>query len=107
MPRLDARLGWVVLVFIVIVWDVAAALNNTDSLTSVFRRGVAETWWRWPVLAVTLFLLVHLFSPPSFRKYDPIDRLYYRLNPVTSDNPDLYVERPQGPVPPSGPTPRG
>jgi hypothetical protein len=77
---------------VVVVWDLFAALTNGESLTYVFRRGVAETGWRWPVLILIIFLLIHLFMPPDLRKYDPIDRLYKRLNPAYSmpSHPDEH-----------------
>ena len=64
---------------VVVVWDLLAALTNGESLTYVFRRGVAETGWR------------HLFLPPTLRKHDPIDRLYRRLNPAYSKSSDPHV----------------
>jgi hypothetical protein len=63
-----ARVGWFLLLVVVVGTDVIAAMNNRDSLTSTFRRAVAET--------------------PSLRKYDPLDRLYYRLNPAGGAPPD-------------------
>jgi hypothetical protein len=76
------------LLLVVVVWDLFAALTNGESLTYVFRRGVAETWWRWPVLLLIILLLVHLFLPPDLRKHDPIDRLYQRMNPAYSMPPE-------------------
>jgi len=84
---LSANLAWVLLVVFVVGFDVVAALNNKESLTSTFRRGVAETWWRWPVLVFIVLLVTHLFLPPSLRKYDPVDRLYYRVNPISAPGP--------------------
>jgi hypothetical protein len=83
---LKGRTGWFILLGIVVafvvVWDVAAARSNGESLTYTFRRNVSETAWRWPVLLFVLLLLAHLFMPPGLRKYDPIDRLYKRYNPA-------------------------
>ena len=93
-----ARVGWFLLLVVVVTTDVIAAMNNKDSLTSTFRRAVAETGWRWPVLVIIVLLVAHLYMPPSLRKYDPLDRLYYRLDPAgappeigapdTPDTPD-------------------
>jgi hypothetical protein len=68
----------------VVGWDLLAARTNGESLTYVFRRGVAETAWRWPVLILIILLTIHLFLPPRLRKHDPIDRLYQRFNPAYS-----------------------
>ena len=73
---------------VVVGTDVFAATNNRDSLTSTFRKGVAATGWRWPVLILIVLLVAHLYMPPSLRKYDPLDRLYYRLNPAGGAPPD-------------------
>ena len=35
--------------------------------------------WRWPVGAFVVLLVVHLFLPARLWRYDPVDRLYYRL----------------------------
>jgi hypothetical protein len=83
-----ARVGWFLLLVVVVGTDVVAAMNNKDSLTSTFRRAVAETGWRWPVLIIIVLLVAHLYMPPSLRKYDPLDRLYYRLNPAGGAPPD-------------------
>ena len=82
--------------------DVFAAMNNRDSLTSTFRKGVAETGWRWPVLVLIVLLVAHLYMPPSLRKYDPIDRLYYRLNPAGAPPEESAPARP-----PERPSPDG
>jgi hypothetical protein len=93
-----ARRGWYVLLTVVVVTvavvDTWAARNNQESLTSTFRRGVAETAWRWPVLVFIVLLVAHLFMPPGLRKYDPLDRLYYRINPVSApdDTPGTASE---------------
>jgi hypothetical protein len=83
-----ARIGWFLLLVVVVGTDVVAAMNNKDSLTSTFRRGVAETGWRWPVLVIIVLLVAHLYMPPSLRKYDPLDRLYYRVNPAGDPPPE-------------------
>ena len=88
---MKGRYGWLLLLLVVVVWDVLAALTNGESLTYVFRRGVAETGWRWPVLIVIILVTIHLFLPPSLRKHDPIDRLYVRLNPAYSKSSDPHV----------------
>jgi hypothetical protein len=82
-----ARIGWFLLLVVVVGTDVIAALNNKDSLTSTFRRSVAETGWRWPVLVIVVLLVAHLYMPPSLRRYDPLDRLYYRVNPASEPPP--------------------
>ena len=101
-----ARIGWFLLLVVVVGTDVIAALNNRDSLTSTFRRSVAETGWRWPVLVLIVLLVAHLYMPPSLRRYDPIDRLYYRVNPAAEPPPEgvgpvEYEPAPE--VPPSPP----
>jgi hypothetical protein len=84
LAPVNGRNGWLVVIGVAVVWDVLAAVNNRESLTGFFRCSVAQTAWRWPVLAVIVLLLVHLFLPPSLQKYDPLDRLYYRVNPAAS-----------------------
>ena len=84
---MTARIGWFLLLVVVVGTDVIAALNNKDSLTSTFRRSVAETGWRWPVLVIVVLLVAHLYMPPSLRRYDPLDRLYYRVNPASEPPP--------------------
>jgi hypothetical protein len=96
-----ARIGWFLMLVVVVGTDVFAATNNKDSLTSTFRKGVAETGWRWPVLILIVLLVAHLYMPPSLRKYDPIDRLYYRLNPAGAPPEE------SAPAPPGRPTPDG
>jgi hypothetical protein len=85
---LTSRLAWLVLLAYVVVWDVYAGLSGKHTLTSEFRRTVADTHLRWPAMVLALLLLLHLFLPVSLRRYDPIDRLYYRVtdqqNPYTS-----------------------
>jgi hypothetical protein len=106
-----ARIGWFLLLVVVVVTDVVSALNNKDSLTSTFRRSVAETGWRWPVLVIVVLLVAHLYMPPSLRRYDPLDRLYYRVNPASEPPPpgvgpveDEPQEVPQFPQPSGPPT---
>ena len=91
-----ARIGWFLLLAVVVGTDVVAAMNNKDSLTSTFRRGVAETGWRWPVLIIIVLLVAHLYMPPSLRKYDPLDRLYYRLDPAGAP-PEIGAPDPEHP----------
>lgn len=87
LAAVTARIGWFLLLVVVVGTDVIAALNNKDSLTSTFRRAVAETGWRWPVLVIVVLLVAHLYMPPSLRRYDPLDRLYYRVNPSSEPPP--------------------
>jgi hypothetical protein len=106
-----ARIGWFLLLVVVVGTDVVAALNNKDSLTSTFRRSVAETGWRWPVLVLVILLVAHLYMPPSLRRYDPLDRLYYRVNPESEPpppgvgpvEPEVDLAPPQSPAPPAPP----
>jgi hypothetical protein len=95
---LKGRTGWLILLgFVVVfvaVWDIAAARTNGESLTYTFRRNVAETAWRWPVLLFLVLLLAHLFMPPSLRQYDPIDRLYKRFNPAYQEDSGPIPEDP-------------
>jgi hypothetical protein len=102
-----ARIGWFLLLVVVVGTDVIAALNNKDSLTSTFRRAVAETGWRWPVLVIIVLLVAHLYMPPSLRRYDPLDRLYYRVNPASEPPPPGVgpVESDPEPLPQPVPTP--
>jgi hypothetical protein len=99
-----ARIGWFLLLVVVIGTDVVAAINNKDSLTSTFRRSVAETGWRWPVLVLIVLLVAHLYMPPSLRRYDPLDRLYYRFNPAGAPPEGVGSEEPR-PVPETPPPP--
>jgi hypothetical protein len=98
-----ARIGWFLMLVVVVGTDVVAAMNNRDSLTSTFRRSVAETGWRWPVLVLIVLLVAHLYMPPSLRRYDPLDRLYYRFNPAADHTPEGVgpVEYEPAPEPPS------
>jgi len=98
-----ARIGWFLLLAVVVATDVVAAMNNKDSLTSTFRRSVAETGWRWPVLIFIVLLVAHLYMPPSLRRYDPLDRLYYRLNPAGAP-PEGVGPIEYEPVPPPPPS---
>ena len=100
-----ARIGWFLLLVVVVGTDVVAALNNKDSLTSTFRRSVAETGWRWPVLVLIVLLVAHLYMPPSLRRYDPIDRLYYRVNPAAEPPPEGVGPVEHQPAPEVPPTP--
>jgi len=80
---MHARYGWllIITVFAVIVtWDIIAALTGGQTVSGTFRCSVAQTNWRWPVLAIAVVLLVHLFLPARLWRYDPLDRLYYSLN---------------------------
>jgi hypothetical protein len=79
---MKGRYGWMLVLVVVVSWDLVAAMTNGETLTWTFRRAVAHTAWRWPILAVVLLLLVHLFLPQQLTKYDPLDRLYQRLDPV-------------------------
>jgi hypothetical protein len=94
---MKGRYGWVLLVLFVIGWDLVAAITNGESLTYVFRRGVAESAWRWPVLVVIALLVVHLYLPPKYQRYDPLDKVYEQFQPKAPSPP------PPPSVPP-GPT---
>ena len=85
---MKGRYGWLLLLAVAAIWDLLAARTNGESLTYVFRRDVAETAWRWPVLILIVLLTLHMFLPRSLREYDPIDRLYRRLNPAYSQSSD-------------------
>ena len=80
---MQARYGWtlvIAVIVIIVVWDVVAAITEGETVTGTFRCSVAQTNWRWPVLGLAVLLLVHLFLPARLWRYDPLDRLYYRLN---------------------------
>ena len=102
---MKGRTGWFILLGFVVVfvaiWDIAAARTNGESLTYTFRRNVAETAWRWPVLLFLVLLLAHLFMPPSLRQYDPIDRLYKRFNPAYHQSAPVPPEEDPGTDPPT------
>jgi hypothetical protein len=68
------------LIAFVVAWDMLAAITKNESLTGTFRCSIAQTHWRWPVLLIAALLLAHLFLPARLWRYDPLDRLYYRLN---------------------------
>jgi uncharacterized membrane protein YdjX (TVP38/TMEM64 family) len=74
------RYGWVALGLVVLTVEATAIATNNRSLTSTFRRAVTDTGWRWPVLLLVLLLVAHLFMPPAWRQYDPVDRLFYRFS---------------------------
>jgi hypothetical protein len=65
---------------VVVGWETLAVITDGQSLTSSFRNFTAEhPALRWLLLAVAVFLVVHLFEPASWQRYDPIDRLYHEL----------------------------
>ena len=74
------RYGWVALGLVVLTVEATAIATDNRSLTSTFRRAVTDTGWRWPVLLLVLLLVAHLFMPPAWRQYDPVDRLFYRFS---------------------------
>jgi hypothetical protein len=80
---MQARYGWalvIAVIAVIVVWDVVAAITEGETVTGTFRCSVAQTNWRWPVLVLAVLVLVHLFLPARLWRYDPLDRLYYRLN---------------------------
>ncbi|MCU1465521.1 MAG: hypothetical protein JWM72_1449 [Actinomycetia bacterium] len=79
---MKGRHGWALLLLVIVSWDLAAALTNSETLTFTFRCAVSQTAWRWPVLALIALLVVHLFLPPRMQRYDPLDRLFQRIDPV-------------------------
>jgi hypothetical protein len=79
---MKGRYGWALLLLVIVSWDLAAALTNAETLTFTFRRAVAQTAWRWPALLLIILLVVHLFLPPRLQRYDPLDRLFQRIDPV-------------------------
>ena len=90
---MKGRYGWLLVLLVVVAWDLAAALTNGETLTWTFRRAVSQTAWRWPVMVLVLLIVVHLFLPDDFAaKYDPLDRLYRRVDPV--EQPKHAPERP-------------
>jgi hypothetical protein len=101
------RYGWGLLVLAVVSWDVAAAFTNGETLTWTFRRAVAQTGWRWPVLVLIALLVVHLFLPEHLaEKYDPLDRLYRHVDPVHQTRTHPPVRPPGSPQPTPEPEPR-
>jgi hypothetical protein len=56
-----------------------AALTNGETLIRTFRRAVSRPAWRWPILVLVVLLVIHLFLPDQLTKYDPLDRLYRRI----------------------------
>jgi hypothetical protein len=94
------RFGWGLLLLVVVSWDLAAAFTNGETLTWTFRRAVSQTGWRWPVLLLIALLVVHLFIPEHLaEKYDPLDRLYRNVDPVTQPKPP--TNPPASPEPPA------
>lgn len=80
---MHARYGFalvIAVIVIIVAWDIVASFTNGETITGTFRCAVAQTNWRWPVLALMALLAVHLFLPARLWRYDPLDRLYYRLN---------------------------
>jgi uncharacterized membrane protein YhdT len=94
-----ARYGWALLLTFIVVWDVAAAMTNGESLTFGFRRAVTDSALRWPLLVVVVLLVVHLFLPPKLRSHDPLDRLYERVAALRDDHPST-PPAPTAPAPP-------
>lgn len=77
---MNARYGWILVIAVVVGWDVVAVLTDGQNLTSAFRHFTdAHPALRWLLMSVALFLIVHLFEPVSWRRHDPIDRLYLQL----------------------------
>jgi hypothetical protein len=76
------RYGWILVLLVIASWDLVAALTNGETLTYTFRRAVTQTAWRWPILVLITLIVVHLFLPEHLTKYDPLDRLYQRIDPV-------------------------
>ena len=97
---MKGRYGWAVVLLVIVSWDLVAALTNGETLTWTFRRAISQTAWRWPVMVLVLLIVVHLFLPDDFAaKYDPLDRLYSRVDPV--DQPKQPKRPPV--TPPTGP----
>jgi hypothetical protein len=105
---MKGRIAWLGLFSFIVLWDVAAALTNGESLTFAFRRSISDTAWRWPVLIVIVLLTVHLFLPPRLREHDPLDRLYNELSSTRlrqpSDKPPVPATLPRN-LPNSGDQP--
>lgn len=83
---MQARYGWLLIITvlaIIVVWDIVAAITGGETVSGTFRCSVAQTNWRWLALTLAAVLLVHLFLPARLWRYDPLDRLYYRLNGTT------------------------
>ena len=77
---MNARYGWILLIAVVVGWEVLAVVTDGQSLTSAFRHFTYDhPALRWLLMSVALFLVVHLFEPVSWQRYDPVDRLYLRL----------------------------
>ncbi len=95
---MKGRYGWLLLLVVIVSWDLVAALTNGETLTWTFRRAVAQTWWRWPVLIVIALVVVHLFLPEHIaERYDPLDRLFNRIDPaVHTNNPPKPPPNPTG-----------
>jgi hypothetical protein len=101
------RYGWGLLLLVVVSWDVAAAFTNGETLTWTFRRAVSQTGWRWPVLVLIALLVVHLFLPEHLaEQYDPLDRLYRHVDPVTQTRKHPKNEVRPSPPSTSEPEPR-
>lgn len=55
------------------------------------------------ILVVVILLVTHLFLPDHLTKYDPLDRLYQRIDPVEQPKPPPSSPGrtgPHGPEPP-------
>lgn len=102
---MKGRYGWGLVLLVIVSWDVAAALTNGEPLTYTFRRAVSQTAWRWPIIALVVVLMVHLFLPESLTKYDPLDRLYQRIDPVHQPKQPPDIRPSPGPTS-SQPEPR-
>ncbi len=77
---MNTRYGWLLVIAVIVGWDVLAVVTDGQNLTSAFRHFTYDhPALRWLLLALAVLLVVHLFEPVSWQRYNPIDRLYLEL----------------------------
>ncbi len=65
-----AGLGWLGLAGYVLSYDSWALATHHDTLSMVFDRGIKHPVRRWPVIAICVLTISHLFGWIP-RKWDP------------------------------------
>lgn len=66
--------GWIAVAALVSVWDMVAVATGGESMSTAYRRALAAPGRRWRVTAAAVFLGVHLYAPPGWRRFDPLCR---------------------------------
>lgn len=66
----------------------------TSGNWSPSSTAVAQTAWRWPVIAAIVISVADLFLPTRLWKYDPLDRMYQRIESVLHSNREATPHQP-------------